>query len=836
MALWSRKRSRPKRPEGAAKAVSNASRRYSTNRNKRGRAENGPTWFDRLKSPQTLKQLAILVGFFVAVMLIVQLPRQPLPVRRGETITHPITARVDFEYVDEKATGVAQELAADRVPGVYRPTEQPITALRENLLALVDAVREAASVEDLDEARQSIWKIDAKMFEALTESLGPDGENLPAVQEAVQQAMEALAKPDNLAILGEPDRQRENERGKKTRDAYAKLPVGLLPDELKPLQDHEVTILVSLPEGGEELRLQSVLTQVQTGLIRDRIAPLVERPLDQVFGRGSGRHLAGTMASIIGPTLVYQEAPTEGRRQDARGQILPIRIPWRENATLLKAGTEITDEHLRLLKQEAEVYQAELGWWRKALAWMGAAGVVGLVILLQAGYTWRFQPRVARSAPRSLILGILCLVVLGASKAVAQANWPLAFCVFFLTTAAMIVTIAYSQRFALALTGATVLLVAIAIRSDLDWVLMSLAGTGAAVLTLGEINNRSKLINVGAVSGLTFFLVTGGLALWRYQYSLAAFWPTSFMYFGGGLAAGFLMLGLLPFIERAFGIVTNISLLELCDVNQPALKRLAIEAPGTYQHSLLIGTLAEAAAKAIGAGGLLARVGAYFHDIGKVNKPRYFVENWQEEGQTHSGLKPAMSRLVITSHVKDGLEMADRLGLPPLIKNFIAEHHGTALVEYFFREAERTQTAGGGEAPSEDDFRYPGPKPRSPETAVVMLADAVEGATRSLKEPNASRLKATVHEMVMKRLLDGQLDESGLTLSDLQRIEEALTKTLLSVYHGRVPYPSDRPEDEAAGERPEAKSGEAEEPERSGTDETRPAPGKPGGHDVVDGG
>ena len=129
------------------------------NRNKRRRAEkNGPTWFDRLKSPQTLKQLAILVGFFVAVMLIVQLPRQPLPVRRGETITHPITARVDFEYVDEKATSAAQELAADRVPGVYRPTEQPITALRENLLALVDAVREAASVEDLDEARQSVWK------------------------------------------------------------------------------------------------------------------------------------------------------------------------------------------------------------------------------------------------------------------------------------------------------------------------------------------------------------------------------------------------------------------------------------------------------------------------------------------------------------------------------------------------------------------------------------------------------------------------------------------------------------------------------------------------------
>jgi putative nucleotidyltransferase with HDIG domain len=349
----------------------------------------------------------------------------------------------------------------------------------------------------------------------------------------------------------------------------------------------------------------------------------------------------------------------------------------------------------------------------------------------------------------------------------------------------------------------------------------------AAILALGEINNRSRLIKVGAVAGLGFLLASSGLALWRLQYGAGldrdlALAGASLLYFASGLAAGFVMLGLLPFIERAFGIVTNISLLELCDVNQPALKRLAIEAPGTYAHSLLIGTLAEAAAEAIGANGLLARVGAYFHDIGKVNKPRYYVENWQEESATHEGLTPQMSRLVITSHVKDGLEMADRLGLPPVIKNFITEHHGTTLVEYFYREAERRQEAGGGEAPAEEDYRYPGPKPQSVETAIVMLADGIEGAARSLKEPTAAKIKSTVHEMIMKRLLDGQLDQCGITLSDLHKIEGALTKALLSVYHGRIPYPAEKAPAEAGKgepepvEPPDAAPGRPERAERDG--------------------
>ncbi len=797
---------------------------------RRRAAEEG--WAVRLRSPHALKQATVLAGFFLATLLIIQLPRAPLGVHKGETTAYPIIARTDFDYVDDDITSKARDLAAYRVPGVYRPTTLPIVAVKDGLLALVEAVRTSESADQVDEALRTAWKLDAELFDAIKKALGlsaspaetgPEGENLARIQQAAGQAADALADPANLAILSEQDHQRANDRGKDSRDVYAKLPSGLLPESLKPLQGHELTITVLLADTERELSLQSVLAQAQTGIIRDRVVSLLEGPLAPVLGSGAVKRLAGAVAVQIGPTLVFQAAETENRRAEARRRIEPIRIPWKKNTTLVQAGTTIGDEQLRLLAQESAAYQAELGWLRKALAWAGVAAAVGFLVLVQAAAVARFQGSVARSTARSLVLAALCLVVVGASKAVAQADWPIAFfATFLVTTAALVVAVAYDAAFALALAWALALVVTLATQGDFGWLVVAWVGTAAAVLSLGEINNRSKLIKVGLLAGAVCLVVFVGLALWRLEVTWdqwSSVLRTALQYLASGVAAGFVMLGLLPFIERAFGIVTNISLLELCDVNQAALKRLAIEAPGTYAHSLLLGTLAEASAEAIGASALLARVGAYFHDIGKINKPRYFVENLQSGEQPHDNLSPSMSRLVITSHVRDGLEMADRLGLPPPIKRFIAEHHGTTLIEYFYREAQRRHAAEGGEAPVEQDYRYPGPKPRSPETAIVMLADAVEGAARSLKDPTVPKIRATVHEMVMKRLLDGQLDSSSLTLSDLRTIEETLTKTLASAYHSRVSYPS---EHQAEGPPAEASGAHRSASEENGDGGGRP--------------
>lgn len=809
MALWNRKRGKPRRVD-------------------RVRPEGDVPWHQRIRTRRNLMQLAILLGFFAAAVLIVQLPRQPLPWRVGDKITQPIFARADFESVDREATLKARDLMALRVPGIYEPRVSGVVELRQGLTQLLEAVAEAPSAEELPEDIRTTWPVE-KHFAAAKKALGEEAANLEALKQTLRAAVSELARPLVLPVLPDEAFQSESARLQDLKEVEKGLPPSVPPEIVMGPPEGSAAISIVTTDAGDQLKrlpLEQVLRQAERNEIRARLIQLLGEPLTQIFGAGGVEAMAEPMARLLGPTLSYAEAATKNRRKEAAEKVQDIRRRHKRGTTLIDASpvepTTLTESHRRLLEQAHEAYRARLGLFRRGLAWVGVAAVIGLITFLAGLYTYHLHLSVARSVPRTFVLCALALVVLGGSKAVAHTGWSFAIWTFFLATAAMILSTAYNERFALAVAGAMGLLVAIAVRSGFDWVVTAGVGTSVAILSVGEINNRSKLIRVGALAGAGFLLASAGLAVWRLELD-ADTWPhhaqVALLYFASGLFAGVVMLGILPFIERAFGIVTNISLLELCDVNQPALRRLAIEAPGTYQHSLLIGTLAEAAAEAIGANGLLARVGAYFHDIGKVNKPRYYVENWQREDSTHEDLTPQMSRLIITSHVKDGLEMADRLGLPPVIKRFITEHHGTTLVEYFYREAERQRAAGRGEAPAEEDYRYPGPKPQSPETAIVMLSDTCEGATRSLKEPTAAKIGATVHEMIMKRLLDGQLDECDLRLSDLHTIEETLTKTLLSVYHGRIPYPTGH-EAPPAEEEEEEEQTEGEAPGRSEGDAT----------------
>jgi putative nucleotidyltransferase with HDIG domain len=259
------------------------------------------------------------------------------------------------------------------------------------------------------------------------------------------------------------------------------------------------------------------------------------------------------------------------------------------------------------------------------------------------------------------------------------------------------------------------------------------------------------------------------------------------------IVAGFLMTGLLPFVENLFGVLTDISLLELGDVAHPLLQELVRRAPGTYNHSINVASIAEAAAESIGARGLLVRVGAYFHDIGKMLKPGYFVENQGQDANRHESLVPAMSTLIIIAHIKDGADLARQHHVPQPIIDFIQQHHGTTLVEYFYRRAnEQCENNPYAQSVDESAFRYPGPKPQTKEAGVLMVADAVESASRALAGPTPARIESLVHDIVMKRLLDGQFNDCGLTLQEVHTIEESLVKSLTAVYHGRIKYPGQR--------------------------------------------
>ena len=247
---------------------------------------------------------------------------------------------------------------------------------------------------------------------------------------------------------------------------------------------------------------------------------------------------------------------------------------------------------------------------------------------------------------------------------------------------------------------------------------------------------------------------------------------------------------LLWVFERTFDITTDLTLLELSDTNRPILKKLSMRAPGTFNHVLQVANLAEAAAAAVGANALLTRVGALYHDIGKIVKPEYFVENQRPDSNPHDALKPRMSALIIASHVKEGLDLGRDENLPKEVLQFIPMHHGTTRIEYFYRRAlDLTQSKDADV--SESDFRYPGPVPNSKETGILMLADSVEAASRSLENPNHKRLESLIDGLVEARREDGQLDDTDLTFKDLKVIKETLLNALLGIYHVRVKYPGE---------------------------------------------
>ncbi|MBC8378666.1 MAG: HDIG domain-containing protein, partial [Planctomycetes bacterium] len=318
------------------------------------------------------------------------------------------------------------------------------------------------------------------------------------------------------------------------------------------------------------------------------------------------------------------------------------------------------------------------------------------------------------------------------------------------------------------------------------WLTM-MTGVISCCFSLHEIRTRKKLIEVSLLATVVIFVMVAALEILQgityNEYLIHAMAAA-----GSAFVVGIFIQAFLPIIEQAFGIATSMTLMDYSDANQPLLKKLAMDAPGTFSHSLLIGSIAEAAADAIGANGLLCRVGAYYHDIGKINKAAYFVENQMGSANRHDQLSPAMSQLVIVGHVKDGIEIAKEFGLPAVLRQFIETHHGTTLMEYFYHEARKKQDDKQS-AVSESEFRYPGPKPKSREAAIVMLADLSESPARSLTDHTPVKVETLVHTIAMKRLQDGQFDECDLTLRELSRIEMGLSKSLAAHHHGRIAYP-----------------------------------------------
>jgi putative nucleotidyltransferase with HDIG domain len=408
---------------------------------------------------------------------------------------------------------------------------------------------------------------------------------------------------------------------------------------------------------------------------------------------------------------------------------------------------------------------------------------VNLIIpLFLLSLYWYFRcRRLSIKNARPLNLLFLLVIIFSGSYFICSSRLP-ALCIPF-TLVPMLTTLLFnSLEISLLVTlAAAVTSSAVANTFVPPMLLFLISGISSSILVYG-CRRRSTVIRAGLISGI---IQVAALIF------LDRFWlgsPQRYLILVlNGVVSSVVVMGILPVFEYLFKTVTNISLLELADFNHPLLQRLMQEAPGTYHHSLVVGNLSDSAAQAIGTNALLARIGAYYHDIGKLTKPGYFSENQDLAASKHDALPATMSKMIIMNHVKEGLELAKKYRLNPALADFIAEHHGNSLVYYFYRRA--LENLEDDQEVKEEGFRYPGPRPQNKETAIVLLADSVEAACRALKEPTPQRIGELARKVVNNKFIDGQLDECDLTLKDLEKISAVFTRVLSGIYRSRISYP-----------------------------------------------
>jgi hypothetical protein len=552
------------------------------------------------------------------------------------------------------------------------------------------------------------------------------------------------------------------------------------------------------------------------GALRSQLQNAFRREFNQADAAESVADLIHNfLVARLPETLTYRADLSDEARREAVMAVPTAMIPFAQGVSpIVRSGKPFDEKDMEILKIEHEHWLRRLTLQERIVRCLAFIGMLAALYLLCGLFIYyQFEKSLLTSTSKLvklLALSIACL--LGCSL---SATDPFRVEIIPIVLTSITATIVYGRSLALMLMTAIALAATLALGFALPEFVVLGSAAAASILMLGRIRTRTRLVYVGCATAGVVLLTAIGVGIMVGQTTPAVtaplsaiamsispatetanpmWWLVHYLFFEAGrqailvIIASLVMTGLLPIVERAFGVQTDLSLLELGDASHPLLRQLAQRAPGTYNHSINVAALAESAADSIGAHGLLTRVGAYFHDIGKMFNPNYFIENQAHGNNYHDTLQPAMSTLVIIAHVKDGADLARKEHLPQPLIDFIEQHHGTTLVEYFYRQATKKGEASGEEV-SELNFRYPGPKPQTREAAVLMLADAVESASRAMVEPTPGRIQNLVDQIATKRLLDHQFDDCGLTLCQLDQVKKSLVKSLTAIYHGRVKYP-----------------------------------------------
>ncbi len=514
-----------------------------------------------------------------------------------------------------------------------------------------------------------------------------------------------------------------------------------------------------------------------------QIDKIIQRNIPANTPRNQITVITSLLKEIITPNLVVDDLATEIAKKNAQNSVKPYEVVFHKGDKIVFEGEPVTKLKKDALR-EAGYNVLELNFW-------GIFGIFILVLFsthLFLQYEKNFEKKYYESHRLALIA---CMTLLVSIVAVLV---PTGFSPYILPFPAFIILVAIFTNARTALFASMLLLsiLTVGLHYGIEFVSSFILINSVSTIAISKIkfSRRSDLIVTGlkiSIAGVVIVSCVYMLEKFLIDVDNLLILRDLLMIFLNGLVSGVFALGILPILESTFGIITPYGLAELADHNQPLLKRLQFEAPGTYHHSLMVSNLCEAAAEAIGADPILARVGAFYHDIGKLKRPLFFVENQSYFGieNPHTKLNPRLSKMVITAHPKDGIELAKEYHLPSVIYALILQHHGEGLASYFYNQAVQEE---GIENVKEEQFRYTGPKPNMKETAILMLADAVESAVRSLKTPSNDEIDAIINKIIKERLDDGQLSDCPLTLKDLKVIATTFNRILRGMQHNRIKY------------------------------------------------
>jgi len=759
-------------------------------------------WWSEETDPGFWYRFSLTLVAAAAMLIICRTWQPPFPYRTGDYPPRDVISRVEFQVVDSTATEAVRIQKRREALAYYANRSQPLIQRREELK---DQLFLVLGAESFDQMTADERRAFAELH--LGSETAQPGDT-PADRFGILKSV----------LATDPDLQKTD--GAVQIALLPAMETGLLQSLTHTAEQGDLRVIRVYSPGAVDDAQVVEVSRVRIAQARIEVEQRLKEQFRQRFdGEAAQSEAVQKVAEMISywlssrlpETLRYDDELSGKARQEMADQVEDVMKTYRRGISVLApAGQPLGVIQIELLRREWQTLTDKMGIGTRLARLAAYAGMIAALFLLGGAYIYFVDDRslLVDVGKLARLLGLI-VVAVTACYIVSRDQWRAE--LIPLSMAATVTTVVYGRELAMVLMAAVSLAVTLFIGADIASMVMLAAAALSCVLFLGRIRSRTHLLSVGMGSACVTLLTVIGVGVVTGELFtipevandslpllpstgvgaiLAVLGREAFWAAGCVVIGALAMTGLLPLVEKGFGVQTDLSLLELGDASHQLLRKLAQRAPGTYNHSINVASIAEAAADEIGANGLLVRVGAYFHDIGKMFKPDYFIENQSDGINQHDTLQPAMSKLIIVAHVKDGADLARSNHLPKPIIDFILQHHGTTLVEYFYREAaKRSEMNPNREEVSDKDFRYPGPKPQTLEAAVLMLADTVESASRTLVEPTSARITHLVDAIAAKKMADGQFDECGLTFMQLDQIKKSLVKSLTAIYHARVKYP-----------------------------------------------